>query len=191
MLSKSLTQFSVDGRGCVSSLLFDLRPNYGGGGEDNAASFRRSHDALLHSVPLPCSPPPPPTPPQRPLGTPGQVWVSLLWGHCSFLLGPGAHKILFVPSQSLFPQSCVSSVIKSYQPQSHILWEFSVPLPDPQVRKSVMAPGGGLVAKSCDPRDCSPPGSSVCGILQARILEWVCHFLLQGIFLTQGSKWVS
>ena len=43
-----------------------------------------------------------------------------------------------------------------------------------------MAPGGGLVAKSCDPRDCSLPGYSVCGILQARILEWVCHFLLQG-----------
>ena len=25
----------------------------------------------------------------------------------------------------------------------------------------------------CDPRDSSPPGSSVPGILQARILEWV------------------
>ena len=25
----------------------------------------------------------------------------------------------------------------------------------------------------CDPVDCSPPGSSVRGILQARILEWV------------------
>ena len=25
----------------------------------------------------------------------------------------------------------------------------------------------------CDPMDCSLPGSSVCGILQARILEWV------------------
>ena len=25
----------------------------------------------------------------------------------------------------------------------------------------------------CDPMDCSPPGSSVRGILQARILEWV------------------
>ena len=34
-----------------------------------------------------------------------------------------------------------------------------------------------LVAQSrptlSDPRDCSPPGSSVLGILQARILEWV------------------
>ena len=25
----------------------------------------------------------------------------------------------------------------------------------------------------CDPMGCSPPGSSVCGILQARILQWV------------------
>ena len=35
MLSKSLIQFSVDGRACVPSLLFDLGPNYGGGNEDN------------------------------------------------------------------------------------------------------------------------------------------------------------
>ena len=32
----------------------------------------------------------------------------------------------------------------------------------------------------CNPTDYSLPGSSVHGILQARILEWVCHFLLQG-----------
>ena len=32
--------------------------------------------------------------------------------------------------------------------------------------------------------DCSLPGSSLHGILQARILEWK----IQGIFLTQGSK---
>ena len=31
-----------------------------------------------------------------------------LWGHCSFLLGPGANKILFVPFKSLYPQSCVN-----------------------------------------------------------------------------------
>ena len=35
MLSKSLIQFSVEGWGCVPSLLFDLRPNYGGDNEDN------------------------------------------------------------------------------------------------------------------------------------------------------------
>ena len=46
---------------------------------------------------------------QRLLDTHRQVWVSLLWGHRSFLLGPGAQKVLFVPSKSLFPQSCLSS----------------------------------------------------------------------------------
>ena len=35
MLSKSLIQFSVDGWVCIPSLLFDLRPKYGGGNEDN------------------------------------------------------------------------------------------------------------------------------------------------------------
>ena len=37
----------------------------------------------------------------------------------------------------------------------------------------------------CDPMDCSPLGSSVRGILQARIAGVGCHVLLQGIFLTQ------
>ena len=31
-----------------------------------------------------------------PSNTNRQVWFSLLWGHCSFLLGPNAQKILFV-----------------------------------------------------------------------------------------------
>ena len=39
----------------------------------------------------------------------------------------------------------------------------------------------------CHPVDCSPPGSSVRGILQARILDWVA-IPLQGIFPTQGSN---
>ena len=45
----------------------------------------------------------------RVLDTHRQVWVSLLWSHCSFFLGPGAYNVLFVPSKSLCPQSCVSS----------------------------------------------------------------------------------
>ena len=43
MFSKSLIQFSIDGRGCVHSLLFDLRPNYGGVMKIMATSFERSH----------------------------------------------------------------------------------------------------------------------------------------------------
>ena len=35
----------------------------------------------------------------------------------------------------------------------------------------------------CNPMDCSPPGSSVHGILQARILEWVT------MLSTRGSSW--
>ena len=31
------------------------------------------------------------------------------------------------------------------------------------------------LSDSCDPVDCSPPGSSVRGILQARMLEWVAR----------------
>ena len=66
--------------------------------------------ALLHSVPQtlqqatadPCLC-------RRLLDTHRQVWISLSWGHCSFLLSPGVHKVLFVPSKSLFLQSCVSS----------------------------------------------------------------------------------
>ena len=49
ILSKSSIQFSVEGQGCVSSLLFDLRPNYGGGNEDNGGLLQKH--PLLHSVP--------------------------------------------------------------------------------------------------------------------------------------------
>ena len=66
--------------------------------------------ALLHSVPPVLQQvTADPRPCWRLLDTHRQVWVSLLWGHCSFLLGPGVHKVFFVPSKSLFPQSCVSS----------------------------------------------------------------------------------
>ena len=40
----------------------------------------------------------------------------------------------------------------------------------------------------CDPMDCGSPGSSVDEVSQARILGVGFHFLLQGIFLTQGSN---
>ena len=47
-----------------------------------------------------------------------------------------------------------------------------------------------LVAQSCltlcDPMDCRSPDSSVCGILQLRILEWVDIPFSREIFLTQG-----
>ena len=104
MFSQSLIQFSIDGEGRVPSLLFDLRPNFGGSNEDNGdllqkvpsctAALGAPNPAAGHCIPIPLL---------RLLDSHGRVWVSLLWGHCSFLLGPGAHKVLFVPSKSLFP----------------------------------------------------------------------------------------
>ena len=80
-----------------------------------ATSFKRScpHTAVL-SASDPEAGHGRPTPPQE---TPGHSQGSLgqslgggVGGHCSFLLGPSAHKVLFVPSKNMFPQSYVSSV---------------------------------------------------------------------------------
>ena len=75
-----------------------------------AVSFKRTYarmqwlPGLLYSVPL--IPQPGTVDPRlcwRLLDTHRQIWLSLLWGHCSFLLGPGVHKALFVPSRVRFP----------------------------------------------------------------------------------------
>ena len=77
---------------------------------------------------------------QRLLDTHRKVWLSLLWGHCSLLLGPCVHKVMFWPSKCLLPQSCGSSIIKSHwPPKSNYLGVLS-PLLDPQVGKSVAGP---------------------------------------------------
>ena len=44
------------------------------------------------------------------------------------------------------------------------------------------------MSDSLPPVDSSSPASSVHGIFQARILEWVCYSLLQGIFPAQESN---
>ena len=60
---------------------------------------------------------------QKFLDTHRRVWLSLLWGHCSFLLGLGVHKVLLVPSK------CVSPA----------LWKFSNRIP---LASKVKVPGG-------------------------------------------------
>ena len=106
MLSKSLLQFSVDGWDYVPSLLFDLRSNYGGGNEDNGDLLQKvpcSHCCTL--CPQPCSRPPPAHASARDSWTLTGKSGSVSCG----VLGPGVHKVLFVTSKSLFPQSCVNS----------------------------------------------------------------------------------
>ena len=57
-LSKSLIQFSVNEWGCVPSLLFDLRPNYGGGNEDNGDLIQKVPCTHCYTqCPQPCSRP--------------------------------------------------------------------------------------------------------------------------------------
>ena len=64
---------------------------------------------LLHSVPPtlqqatidPCLH-------QRLLGIQGQIWVNLLWGHCSFILGPGTQGSVCALQESI-SQPCISS----------------------------------------------------------------------------------
>ena len=43
----------------------------------------------------------------------------------------------------------------------------------------------------CDPMDCSPPGSFVHGIFQARILEWVAISFSRGSSQPRDRTWVS
>ena len=43
----------------------------------------------------------------------------------------------------------------------------------------------------CDPMDCSPPGSSICGILQAGILEWIAMPFSKGCSQPRDQTWVS
>ena len=105
MFSKSLIQFSVDGRGCVPSLLFDLRPNYGGGNEDNGDPLQKVPST---QCPRPCSRPPPTHASARDAWTLTGKSGSVSWGHCSFLLGPGAPGSACVLQESV-AQACVSS----------------------------------------------------------------------------------
>ena len=67
------------------------------------------------------------------------LWFCLLWGHCSFPLGLGVHKIFICALQDwslCFPQSCGSPISNPPGPQGQVPWEFPVPLLDPQAGKS-------------------------------------------------------
>ena len=106
MHSKFLIQLSVDDLCCYltwGQTIVDVI-------KIMVTSFKRSHAYIvILRDPNPaaghCRPTSPPE-------TPGSLQASLghlLWGYCSFLLGPAAHKVLSVSSKSLFPQSYVGS----------------------------------------------------------------------------------
>ena len=108
-----------------------LRANYVGVMKIMVASFKRSHAPTAplsspHPATVPHRPPPPP-------GTPGlsrQVWVSHLWGHCSFLLGPGVQGSVCAlqESVSLVPcKFCVGVLLSSLLNRSKPWkWKFII-----------------------------------------------------------------
>ena len=113
MLRQSLIQFSVDG--CVPSLLFDLRPNYGGGNEDNGNLPQRSHAGTSTlSAPNPaaghCWPTPLVETPRHLQAGLGQPLVG------SLLLSPG----------SWCAQGFVCALPESVSP---VLWKFCDQIP--------------------------------------------------------------
>ena len=85
--------------------------------------------------------------------------------------GVGCHALL----QGIFPtQGSNPSLLCLLHWQ-----EGSLPLVPPGKPKMLISQS---CLTLCDPMDCSPPGSSVHGILQARILEWVAISFSRGFF---------
>ena len=105
MFSKSLIEFSIDGWGCVPSLLLDLRPNYGGGNEENGDHLPKvpcTHCPL--QCPQPCGRPPQTHASARDSGT--FMSKSELVSCGSLLLSPGswcAQGFFLCPPRVCFP----------------------------------------------------------------------------------------
>ena len=74
-----------------------------------------------------------------------------------------------------------------YDEKDIFFFFFLVLVPEGLVGLHKMKWGEMKVCESCltlcDPMDCSPPGSSIHGLLQERILEWVA------ISFSRGSSW--
>ena len=138
-------------------------------------------------VPLGLLAPPPQTvislPGSDASGSSGLGWCYLQsWG----LGEPAVHAPWGRGGQAVRP--LVATGRKESASCSAEIWELGLVL---KLRLSCSCPCR-LVAKPyptlCEPMYCSPPGSSVHGILQSRILEWVAISSSRKSFSTQGSK---
>ena len=110
MFSKSLIQFSVEGQGCVPSLLFDLRPNYGGGNEDNDLLQKGPCRHCYTQCPQPCSRPPLTHASARDSWTLTGKSGSVSCGVTAPFSWVLVHtRLCLCPPRICFPKSCVSS----------------------------------------------------------------------------------
>ena len=106
-------------------------------------------------------------------------WLEQSLNECFFeFLFSSKLLLLLLPSRFSPVQLCVTPQTAAHQAPPSLRFSrqehwSGLPFPSPMhERKSESE-----VAQSCltlrDPMDCSPPGSSVHGIFQARVLEWV------------------
>ena len=97
-------------------------------------------------------------------------------GFSKYLTGNNIVKILFwtiMDSAVSMLLATRNRIYEEYMKNRILFNEF--------IYKSHMS---GNPVMDCNPMDCSPPGSSVCGILQARIMEWVA------MPFSKGSSWL-
>ena len=100
----------------------------------------------------------------------------------------GAYELLVI----------INSLLNSHLYTENIIWVKSQGLKTPgriSLISKQMFCVCVLVTQSCltlcNPMDCSPPGSSVHGILQERILEWVAIPFSRGSSWPRDQTWVS
>ena len=141
MLRNSLIQFSVEWRGCVPSLLFDLRSNYGGVDGDNCDLLQKVPCRHCYTqCPQPCSRPPPTHASTR------DSWT---------LMGKSGSVSCGVTAPFSWVLVCTRFFCALQESVSPVLWKChshaplaskvkfpggSVPLPSSQVGKSVVCP---------------------------------------------------
>ena len=193
MLSKSLIQFSVEGLGCVPSLLFDLRPNYGGGNEDNylsdstelnwmkiiATSFERTHCGHCYTQCLQHCSRPPPT--HASAETPG---------HSQASLGQSFVGSLLLPPGSSCPQDFVCALQESVSPVlCKFLWSSG------GVNGNLFQEGLCLTQVCCTQSPCSNPllTHTSSGDTQTQSCLSLCgvsgSWCTQGVFESSEHLW--
>ena len=93
-------------------------------------------------------------------------------------------------------QGTLKSLLQHHSSKASILWcsaFFTVQLSHPYMtlkerKESEVTQSCPII---CNPVDCSPPGSSVHGFLQARLLEWVAISFSRGSSRPRGQTQVS
>ena len=138
--------------------------------------------------------------PQTPPSLKDQPQPSILAS--SHLPGSSDHpcnsKILD-PSSRPQPFAALGGIISFYKPTGQQLTQTSTKKnlgkKKKKTNKKATTSSACVRAQSCpslcDPMDCSLPGSSVHGILQARILEWVAYPFSRGSSQPRNQTWVS